>query len=55
MATLIGAARVYAGVHYPLDILGGAVLGILSPILVRNLLPKPMVRATTPAEPEPTA
>jgi len=26
---LIGLARIYVGVHYPLDILGGMVLGIL--------------------------
>jgi undecaprenyl-diphosphatase len=27
-AFLIGLARVFTGVHYPLDILGGAVIGI---------------------------
>lgn len=29
-AALIGYAQVYVGVHYPLDILGGAVLGLLT-------------------------
>lgn len=29
-AVLIGVARVIAGIHWPLDILGGAVVGILS-------------------------
>lgn len=29
-AFLMGVARVYAGVHYPSDILGGALIGILS-------------------------
>jgi undecaprenyl-diphosphatase len=28
LALAIGSSRVYAGVHYPLDIVGGAVLGI---------------------------
>lgn len=29
-ATLMGIARVFAGVHWPSDILGGAVIGIVS-------------------------
>jgi len=28
LATLIALSRVYAGVHYPLDVVGGAVLGM---------------------------
>ena len=28
VAAIYGLARVYAGVHYPLDIMGGAVIGI---------------------------
>ena len=27
-AILVGTAQIYVGLHYPLDILGGAVLGI---------------------------
>ncbi len=34
-AFLIGIGRIYAGVHYPLDILAGAIIGILTAILVR--------------------
>ncbi len=28
-ALMIGLARIFAGVHYPLDILGGAILGMI--------------------------
>ena len=32
LAFLWGFARVYAGVHYPTDVIGGAVVGIASGI-----------------------
>ena len=41
---LIGAARVAAGVHYPSDILGGAVLGTLTGYLVFFVLWKKYLR-----------
>lgn len=34
-AILIGFARIIAGVHWPIDILGGAIIGILSAWLVK--------------------
>lgn len=37
-AILISLGRIIAGVHYPLDILGGAVIGILSAYTVFNLI-----------------
>jgi len=37
MSLLIGIARIIAGVHYPLDVLGGIVLGLLSALLVKFL------------------
>lgn len=36
-AGLYGLARVYAGVHYPLDIVGGALIGIVVAFLVFKL------------------
>jgi len=39
-ALLIGIARIIAGVHFPIDILGGFILGILTAYLVRFLYQK---------------
>lgn len=36
-AILIGLARVIAGLHWPLDILGGAIVGIFSTIIIYQL------------------
>ncbi len=36
-ALLVGLARIVAGVHWPSDILGGAILGILTAILIYRL------------------
>ncbi|HEY7348191.1 MAG TPA: phosphatase PAP2 family protein [Ktedonobacterales bacterium] len=47
MAIAIGYARVYVGVHYPLDIIGGAIVGLLAALIVtlaRGLL-RPVARA----------
>lgn len=34
MAILIGISRVMTGLHWPIDILGGAIIGILSAIIL---------------------
>jgi len=34
LATLFGLSRIYCGVHYPLDVIAGALLGALSAYLV---------------------
>lgn len=36
-AVVVGIARVLANVHYPVDILGGAVLGIIDALVVEKL------------------
>ena len=40
LALVIGLARVMAGVHFPIDILGGFVLGVLIAIVMEKLGPK---------------
>jgi membrane-associated phospholipid phosphatase len=38
LAVLVALQRVYAGAHFPLDVLAGAVVGVLSALLVRTFL-----------------
>lgn len=46
LAAVVGVARVFAGVHWPVDILGGAAVGIISAFLIQLLL-----RPYSPKEP----
>ena len=36
-AVFIGYAQIYVGVHYPIDVLGGAGLGVLAGLLTANI------------------
>ena len=40
LGALMGIARIYVGVHWPLDILGGIVIGVLSGMAIRAALRK---------------
>ncbi len=40
LALLLSISRIYVGVHYPVDILVGALLGIGAAILVYKIIPK---------------
>jgi undecaprenyl-diphosphatase len=50
LAAAVAFSRVYVGVHYPLDVLGGAVLGALVAIALRLLVrARQQSRGATPA------
>lgn len=47
-AIIIGVARIFVGVHWPSDILAGAVIGIISGVLVRIIYTKTRVSNKQP-------
>jgi undecaprenyl-diphosphatase len=49
LAALIAYSRVYVGVHYPLDVIGGAVLGLLVATALRPL-PEVLQRLRRPPQ-----
>lgn len=40
LGVLMGIARIYVGVHYPLDILGGIIIGVLTAWFVEKFSPR---------------
>jgi undecaprenyl-diphosphatase len=40
IAILVGISRIFVGVHWPIDILGGAVIGIFSGMIVNKFIIK---------------
>ncbi len=50
LAAAIAWSRVYVGVHWPLDVLGGAILGVLvSTVLLKLVANPPRLRREPPA------
>ena len=39
LATLMGFSRLYVGIHYPSDVLGGIVLGVITSIIAVKCFP----------------
>ena len=51
LAAAIGFSRVYVGVHWPLDVLGGAVLGVVvATALLKLVARRPRLRRATQAD-----
>ncbi len=46
IAGLIGFARIFVGVHWPLDILAGAVLGIVTALIIEFVKKRTLRRAS---------
>ncbi len=40
LTSAVGLARIYVGVHWPADIVGGAIIGLFSTWAIRKLLPQ---------------
>jgi undecaprenyl-diphosphatase len=51
LAALNGLARIYSGVHWPLDIIGGVIVGMGSAAFLYGLL-RPSISKLTPAPPK---
>jgi len=52
IAAVVGYSRVYIGIHYPLDAIGGAAIGLLIAWPMRRLKDQVLARWILPAAPE---
>ena len=49
---IIGLARIFVGVHWPMDIIVGAAVGLTSALIVRKLLPIGLTNSSQTSETE---
>ena len=53
LASLTGLSRIYVGAHFPLDVLGGVAIGLLSTAIVRRaILPRVKNGLPPPSDPK---
>lgn len=48
LAAAIAYSRIYVGVHFPLDVLGGIVIGVATALLLRAAIRRRSLRAPRP-------